>query len=166
MDKIIIKDPSTKVYIRETLSKVIIKDNISKVIIKQVGTPGPMGEKGNDSNQSEFIVGNPLGIGGHRIVYLDISQKLQYATSFDLKTVNKIIGMSLNASSFGAVCRVQSNGLITDNSFSFKIDYPIYLADNGLITQIYPIGGCCKVLGYPITSTSFNLNINGLNIQQ
>lgn len=108
----------------------------------------------------KYVAGDINGIGGHRAVYLDINKKLQYASSLELNQANKVIGITTNAGTFNEDIIVNTYGSITDVSFSFQIDLPIYLLYNGNITQTYPNDSAvCKVLGYAINTNTMLVDI-------
>jgi len=64
------------------------------------------------------------------------------------------MGITLNAASIGASLKVRLAGIIDDVSFNF-INGPLYLSNNGLITQVEPITNASVVLGYPKDNKSF-----------
>lgn len=105
--------------------------------------------------------GNVNGIGGHRVVYLDQNSKAQYATNMNISICNKTIGITINSSLYLSDCEIVTSGLVKDPSFSFIIDNPIYLIDNGIISQTYSVNApTCKVLGFAFSIDSFWLDIN------
>ena len=77
-------------------------------------------------------------IGSHKIVKLGDNGYLYYASCNVLDDVNKILGLSLNSANVGENVRVLIFGKLSDSSFNFNIDKPIFLGINGQIVQEVP----------------------------
>lgn len=110
------------------------------------------------SNYKTYICGEVGGIGGHRAVYLLDNDIIKYCTNTDFNIAKKLIGITTQASNYLDNQIVQKYGEITDNSFNFDLDLPIYLGENGLITQVYPVNTCI-ILGFPLSLNKMYINI-------
>jgi len=152
-----------KLVIRESQNKLLVKEGSSNLIVKQIGSKGEKGDQGLPGASTDiktYQVGNVLGIGGLRAVYLDSNGQLQYSTSEDIIIANKTIGITLNSAVYLDYCNVKLFGEIEDPSFVFQIDKPIYLYNNGIIGQTYnPNNQCCKILGYATKTNQFYITI-------
>jgi len=71
-----------------------------------------------------------------------------------------IVGISVTAATTGNEVRYFIDGTFYDSSFSFTDGEPVFLAENGNLTQTDPIA-----LGYNYrTVVGFAIGVNGLNI--
>ena len=145
--------------------KITLKKEKPVITIKNNGLSGPKGDKGESGKIETFICGENVGIGGHRVVYLDNANRLiKYASNDNLNSVKKIVGITTQASTFENEQNVITSGELSDPSFNFtNINEPIYLGTNGLITQNYP-SGTCIILGFALSLNKMYVNIQQLII--
>lgn len=130
------------------------------------GVPGPQGEQGvpglpGASGDLSFIYPAIGPISGHRIVTLT-SGGVQYASSDAAADAQRVLGMSTNAAGDGGEVGVKKFGEITEPSWSWDTQLPVYLGLNGQLTQVppsNPTNAFSMVVGYPITPTSLFVNI-------
>ena len=90
---------------------------------------------------------------GASIFLGDASEDFQHAS---------IVGMSITAGGIGEEVRYLLSGCLFDSSFSFTDGEPVYLAENGNITQNDPVGAgyVYRVLiGYATGTNGLNINI-------
>ena len=97
-------------------------------------------------------------LGGHRVV-ISSAGALYYASSTNLAHKNRVIGLTLGAVTIGAVASYLKEGLITEPSWTWNTSLPVYLADNGLLTQT-PVNttGFVMIVGMPASSTSLYIS--------
>jgi CheY-specific phosphatase CheX len=148
--------------------RIIVKENDINLKVTEVNLTRNLNNDYNNlinkpdigtlSNIKTFICGETGGIGGHRVVYLDENGYIKYANNNDLNSVKKIVGITTQASSYLAVQNVQTYGELTDSSFNFNVNYPIYLNGNGLISQTYP-SNTCIILGFVVSLNKIFINI-------
>jgi hypothetical protein len=100
------------------------------------------------------------GIGGNRVVIFDADGKLYYANQSDPTHANKIAGVTLQAGIADSVITCQSSGQMDEAGWTWDVSKPVYLADNGLMTQVLPTSGFIIVIGMPITATSLLIRIH------
>ena len=71
------------------------------------------------------------------------------------------IGVAMNAAMQNSNIEVTFSGVVTEPTWNFT-NNPIFLGSNGQLTQEKPTSGTVVLIGYPITSTSFLINIQKL----
>lgn len=96
-------------------------------------------------------------LGGHRVIISD-SGLLYYASTTNVLHRNKVVGITLGAVTSGAQATYQKDGLVTEPSWNWNTSLPVYLADNGLLTQA-PANttGFVMIVGTPASATSLYL---------
>lgn len=156
---------SIKITLKQEKPIITLKQEKPIITIKNNGSPGLKGDKGDSGVMQEFICGEINGIGGHRVVYLDNEYNLiKYASNTNLNSIKKIVGITTQASTYLNNQNVQTLGEITDTSFNFTdLDSPIYLGNDGLLTQNYP-DGTCIILGFPLSLNKMYIKIQQLII--
>jgi hypothetical protein len=92
-------------------------------------------------------------LGGHRVVYINAENKVVYASNLNLCQAHKILGITTGACEISDVAIIQTFGLMEEVSWTWDLNLPIYLSDNGLITQSTPATGFILQIAFPITST-------------
>lgn len=100
-------------------------------------------------------------LSGHRMVYLDSSELLQYAENTTPSHAERVLGMTTGAITSGASGPVLREGEITEPSWNWTIGSPIFLGVNGLLTQTRPTASGSFVLqvAFPVTSTKVFIDI-------
>lgn len=94
---------------------------------------------------------------GGRIVELNSMGEVKHASSTG--TGFGIIGLATQAGNAGNRIEVVTFGSFTDSSFNFIPDEPIFLRENGIISQTPPSTGVTLVVGSAITSTSIFIRV-------
>ena len=138
-----------------------------------VGPQGPKGDRGDKGDTGpagppgpsgtaiyEFVAQAPMG--GHRIIALDEAGVPVYASNDDPDSALRAVGISLNAADIGGTIRVQAEGAITEPSWGWLTDRPVYLGKDGLLTQTvptYPDAQVAMIVGFPISPTSIFFNL-------
>ena len=116
------------------------------------GSPGPVG-----GIVSEYVAS--IAIGGHRAVVLNASQQAIYADRSILTHANKVLGITSGAVAAGANVAVQRNGEMTEPSWAWVLDTPIWLSTDGLLTQTPPSVGFSLIVAFPISATKILIEI-------
>jgi hypothetical protein len=138
--------------ITETNEAVIIKDvSIEKIVVMSpTGIQGPPGQPGSSS----INITAGMSIGGHRA----ISTLNGFAVYAD-KDTNRIIGISEHAANEGDVLMVVLTGEVSETSWNWTPESPLYLGTNGMITHDVPTSGYLTEIGIAITPTKILLDI-------
>lgn len=106
-----------------------------------------------------YVAGETLG--GDRLVYIDSSGQAKYASNDVLSNTNIVLGITVGAASIGTNVEIQLEGEYEEPSWSWTLEQPIFLGNNGLLTQTQPTAPAFSlVIGFPITSTKILLRFN------
>ena len=92
------------------------------------------------------------------VPYSGFSNLSLIKSNTDFNIAKKLIGITTQASTYLNSQTVQKSGEITDSSFNFDLNLPIYLGENGLITQVLPLNTCI-ILGFPLSFNKMYINI-------
>ena len=79
-----------------------------------------------------------IALSGQRAVVLNSSKQLIYATNSDVTHAVKILGITLGAALAGGSIAVQREGVLNEVSWTWTPGLPIFLGDNGALTQTPP----------------------------
>lgn len=79
-----------------------------------------------------------VAIGGHRLVVLNSDGNAIYADSHNLTHAHKVLGITTGAASAGDTVTVQITGVLSEPSWTWTLDEPIWLGTNGILTQTPP----------------------------
>lgn len=122
------------------------------------GLPGAPGAAGDVS----FVYPAASAISGHRIVTLDEQGKAIYASAAIAAHANRIVGMTMNAAAANDALNVKKFGEVTEPSWNWQLDLPVYLDADGFLTQMPPAAPAHKfsvVVGFPISATTLFINV-------
>jgi len=161
----IIDDLSSGVIeITEQPSVPIIEIDSSTVetVIEVLGTEtlaGPQGLQGVPG-PAIFTYSAGIDLSGHRMVVLDDSALVVYADNTVDAHANKVIGMTTGAAMVGAGVTIQAGGELTEPSWDWTLNIPVWLGVNGLLTQAVPVSGFSLIIGFPISQTSIFIDIH------
>lgn len=125
------------------------------------GDKGDKGDQGDPGPPGAVVVQYTAGeaLGGHRIVILDDSPLAFYASNNVLAHANKILGMTTGAVAIDDLATIQTSGEVTEPSWAWVLNTPIWLGVNGLLTQTAPTSGFSLIVGFPITSTKILIRL-------
>jgi hypothetical protein len=133
----------------------------TEVSVVAVGQQGPAGSRGpvGPSGGSALTVTAGAALGGHRVVYLDAFEKAQYASNQTASHALVMLGMTLGAAVLDDPVDVQRSGEVTEPTWDWILEQPVYLGDNGLLTQTPPNSPALfqRIVGFPITATTLFL---------
>lgn len=121
-----------------------------KVALLAVARQGPAGRDGTTT----IVKTCGVNISGHKVVTVNNAGNVIYADNTIPAHANKVIGVTINAALTNQQVTIVPNGEISDPSFSWLPDYPIFLGTNGALTQMVPATGFFLIVGFPTSSTS------------
>ena len=131
----------------------IVNDTlVHEVVIESAGIiPGPRGADGLPGGST---LSYPAGeiLSGHRMVVLE-NGELFYASKDVAAHATKVLGMTVGATVLGGIAAVQTGGEITEPSWAWTLDVPVWLSTNGLLSQVPPTLGFSLIVGFPISAT-------------
>lgn len=96
-------------------------------------------------------------LSGHRLVVVEPSGQVDYASRLDLTHPGRLVGLTLNAAVKGDSISVQRSGQVTEPSWDWQTSKPLWLDINGQITQTCPKRGFIVVVGVAIAPNSILL---------
>ena len=150
------------------MTDIIYTNSESNVIIESTDGPttviesievGPPGPPGSSSASSDLSIVAAVALGGHRIVVSDENGKAAYADHTVLAHANKVLGMTTGAIAQNGSVAIRTEGEITEGSWAWTLDVPVWLAANGLLSQESPLTGFSLIVGFPITATKLFIDI-------
>lgn len=153
----IVKLDTTITVTSETPNNAVVLESPEILTVVSGGSQGPPGIPGSAFTYEVAVAGTTLG--GHRMVTTNASGKLIYADSSISGHANKVMGMITNATTLDELVNVYTTGTITEMSWSWNIDEPLYLSTNGQLTQTPPTTGFLLIVGFPVTSTKIFIDL-------
>lgn len=126
-----------------------------EVAIVVATAPGPKGESSAVLN----IYTAGASLSGHRMVTLNSSQQLIYATNINLDHAEKVLGMTMGAAAAGDLTQVIRSGELSEPSWNWTLGQPIFLGLDGLLTQVPPASGFLLHVAFPISATRVFVDI-------
>ena len=142
-----------------TVSYEIINTQTETVHV--IETSPPKGDRGVPGATAGMTVEYPVAypMSGHRIVVLDGNQQAIYASNLTPSHAFKIVGMTTMAVISGDI-PIQTGGPLTETSWNWILDIPIWLSEDGLMTQTPPTSGFSLIVGFPNSQTSMFIDIH------
>ena len=98
-------------------------------------------------------------ISGHRMVMLDAVGKLTYPSSATPSHAGVVYGMSLGAAVLNDPVQVKTYGDVTDVSFAWTPNVPLYLNGVGVISETPATTGFTLQIGYSTGITSMFIDL-------
>lgn len=122
------------------------------------GKYGRQGEPGVSG--ASHILTYPAGeiLSGHRMVVLNDGEAF-YADSTILNHANRVVGMTTGAAMLGADVPIHTEGEITEPSWNWTLDVPVWLGLTGLLTQVVPTSGFSLIIGFPLSAVKLFISI-------
>jgi hypothetical protein len=97
-----------------------------------------------------------ITLSGHRLVTMATTTTVTYA---DKDSAYHVLGMTTNSAMAGSSVSILTAGEIVEPSWSFTINNPVYLGNNGLLTQVVPVSGCILQVGLATAPTKLLIGI-------
>lgn len=128
----------------------------------QTGRPGPTGPQGpvgppgvggetSLSVISQCAAGETLS--GHRAVYKK-NGSIYYADKDIEESVSGLLGISAGAALIGGAVNLVFAGELTEPSWSWNFPAPIFVGNNGILTQDAPTSGWLVIIAKSISPTT------------
>jgi hypothetical protein len=95
-------------------------------------------------------------VSAHRFV----TDGAEYVSSGHTFDANRVLGMTLNAANAGDIVTVAVLGFVSEPTWNLTPDLPIYLGDDGYMTQTPPTEGFHLTLGVALSPTSIYIDID------
>lgn len=142
------------------MSNIQQPPQIKLVLAVGQGPSGPQGPIG-PSGGSALVKVAGAAIGGHRIVYSDVNEEMQYADCLIASHALTIMGLTLGSAIAGANLSILRSGEVVEPSWNWDITLPVYLGSNGLLTQVLPNNAeFCMIVGAVLSPTTLFVSLN------
>lgn len=123
-----------------------------------------VGQKGEPGGtQVQYPAATALG--GHRVVIFNADGSVGYADARQLDHAPRVLGVTTGASVEGAVSNIQAVGPMTESSWSWTPNLPVYLGQNGLLTQTPPAqpqAAFSLVIGVAVSATTLLIGLGNV----
>lgn len=101
------------------------------------GVQGPAGPAGKDAQDYTVTAQSPIS--GHRVVMFDrVTGALAYASCKVASDSTRALGISSNAAGIGGSVVIRTTGEMSEPSWAWSPDLPIFLGADGVLTQVEP----------------------------
>jgi hypothetical protein len=123
------------------------------------GPSGPVGPAGVGATQ---VFPSPNALGGGRFVISTSGGNLDYAFASNVTHAGFVVGITTAANAINTTSIVQSFGLFEEPSWGWITNQPLFLADNGLMTQTpasQDLGGFNQAVGFAISPTKIWIDL-------
>lgn len=150
-------------------TNVVRTDEYSSVVLEPLeaativvtGGIGPRGLPGRDAQAYSLVSNNTLG--GQRFLYVNSLGTLSYASNDLADSANSILGFSTQSVVPGGSVSLINNQEVTESSWSWVPNLPIYLAQNGLFTQTPPSQSTgalfSLIVAFPVSATKIFIRL-------
>lgn len=161
LEQIVIKDRELLIEtVLELLEPAVTAyefiDATTDALVLEIGIQGPPGLNGSSAD-APFITFPASGpIGGNRAVRLTAGLA-SYASSSVLPDANLVLGISRGAAASGASVQIQTSGIMTEPSWAWTADLPVYCSTNGTLTQLAPASGFSLIMGIALSTTQIHI---------
>lgn len=152
----------SQLIIRGDVCELVIEDGgtefsvvgDSEVLELDMGTMGPQGPPG-DPGAAGSVLTKTAGaaIGGHRVVVASGADDVLVADPSDVTHLHRVIGITEGAAVLGDDVDVRFAGEMTEGSWSWTPDAPIYAGAAGVLTQTPPSGAWLRIVAVAISAT-------------
>ena len=134
---------------------IIVNKVKRKTVVVDEGARGPRGL--SDLFYLSRIANSDLG--GHRAVISNEDGTIDYADSNNVGHCGKVLGIIVKATLKGERVDVIRGGLLEFEGWSFDVNLPVYLAENGLLTQNPATQGFSQIVGFAESPTGLFVNL-------
>lgn len=129
----------------------VIVSREPEIMLLDVGTQGPPGPPGEvGQSYVEFPAAVPLG--GNRVARV-LGGLAVYADHATVADANLVLGITRGAVAAGALAQIQTGGLMTESSWSWAPDLPVFVGPVGTLTQTAPTAGFNLIVGIATSPT-------------
>lgn len=139
------------------LTEVIV---IPQVIEVEISTPGLQGIQGPPGQPGAEVFERVASgnIGGHRVVVSNSDGTVSYADYTEPTHAGKVFGLTITAADDGDILEIKRSGSVDFNGWDFDTSLPVFLGENGLLTQTAPTTGFSQIVGFAEIPTRLFLN--------
>jgi hypothetical protein len=125
--------------------EAVIVTREPEITLLDVGTQGPPGQPG-EVGQAYVEFAAAVALGGHRAVRL-LNGEAIYADHSVIGDANAVLGITRGAAAAGVLAQIQFAGLMTEPSWTWTPDLPVFVGLAGVLTQTPPTSGFSLIVG-------------------
>ena len=122
------------------------------MVLEVLGGTGPAGPPGPAGGDMLDLPASGA-ISGHKAICNNGGSAV-YADSTDPSTAHTLVGVSYNAAADGDTVSIVTVGPVTEVSWSWTPQQPIYIGTGGNLTQTAPTSGYIRRIGFAETATT------------
>jgi hypothetical protein len=140
-----------------TVVTVVESERVDILAIAEQGPRGIQGEQGPPGGggaSSDLVFTAGTNLSGHRVVIASSDTEINYADKDTPAHEFLVIGIIANAVSVGDSTTVTPEGIMIEPSWTWTPGNPIFLGNNGMMTQSAPTSGFVLEIGVAISSQS------------
>jgi hypothetical protein len=116
--------------------EAVVSERVDRWLLAH-GNQGPEGRPGSGSVVTVQKTA-AVAVGGHRAVILNADDQVDYADNTVLSHRDVLFGLTTGAAAAGDLATIQTTGELTEPSWNWTPQQPIFLGVNGLLTQTAP----------------------------
>lgn len=160
-------DAQPTVVVQGTDPTVVIQPQLSRTVeVITAGPQGPTGPSGPPGPAGGNVIALPAAtaLGGHRVVRSTGDGRCGYASADNPLHGDDVLGITLGAAVAGANANVQVAGEVTEPSWAWTPQEPVFLGANGVLTQeppTEPDAAFVLIVGFATSPTGLMLRIEG-----
>lgn len=109
--------------------------------------------------QGQELIQAGEALSAYKAIVPDGTGKFTYANNTAPGHAFIVYGLTKQAISNGSAGLAQTYGPVENNTWNWELEKPIFLAEDGELTQIPPSSGFSLVVAYPITATRAFIDI-------
>jgi hypothetical protein len=149
-------DASTSELLHDTTPDLlVVEEERQTVLIDPAGPQGPPGPPGVSGGAAIVMLAGHA-IGGHRAVRAFGGYAI-YADNQFLADANLVLGISTGAAMLREPVTIQTAGLLTEPTWAWEPDAPVFVSQGGTLTQSPPTSGFSLIVGVAVTTTQIHI---------
>ena len=138
---------------------VVSRTEVAVVSVGEVGPQGPQGVPGPSGTAVVLPFVADGALGGNRVVRPTTLGKVGYADSATPAHANIVLGITVGAANDGAAVSVQVSGPMTEPSWTWTPDAPVFCGLAGALTQTPPTAGFSLIVGVATGATTIAIGV-------
>lgn len=147
------------------MSETVYLDRASTPIVIEVGKQGPPGPSADATAGLTIVRTAGENLSGQRAVVIDpTSGKALYASSANVDHADVVVGVTTGAASVDDLVTIRVAGAMTEPGWTWDEDLPVWLGEDGQLTQTVPTTGHSTIVGKPTGPTGLVVAIQASTI--
>jgi hypothetical protein len=106
------------------------------------------------TDQLQVAITTAQAVGAYRMVGAD-----GLYTENTPSSLGRIAGLTLQAAGPGSKIRVVRSGPVVEAAWSWTPDMPVFISTEGVLTQVVPVSGVIRRIGWAVTPTQINIDL-------